>query len=247
MRAWLVTMAAVLVVACGANEPQDREFSLQIRDGQLADSRESLEVRRGDRVTLAITSDAGVKLHLHGYDISASAAPENTATIELTANASGSFPLTIHRRSSFNQDTGHGSHAATVPASDGMSVAIAVHADAVDGFNVHIMPKGFTFSPERVNEAHVPGEGHAHIYLDGVKLGRVYGPYYHLTGVEAGEHDVKVTLNANSHEGYARAGEPVAAVAVIAGEASSAGAEHGDDHSEHGEEEATLLRLEVRP
>ena len=245
MRAGLILFAGVLLVGCGASQPQDRQFSLQVQGGTLADGGDSLEVSRGDRVTLAVSSDASVELHLHGYDITASAAPERPASIAFTANATGSFPLTVHRLSAPEQGSSHASHAETVPAPEGMGVTIAVHADAADGFNVHIMPTGFTFSPERVNEAHVAGEGHAHIYLDGVKLGRVYGPYYHLTGVPAGEHEVRVTLNANSHEGYARDGEQLAATAVVVG----ADADHADDHEhgDHDEEEATLLRLEVRP
>ena len=38
------------------------------------------------------------------------------------------------------------------------------------------------FAPENVNQADVDGQGHAHIYVDGEKVSRVYGERFHLTG-----------------------------------------------------------------
>ena len=49
----------------------------------------------------------------------------------------------------------------------------------------------------------MPGTGHAHVYINGVKLGRLYGHWMHLTGLKAGEHTIKVTLNSNDHQDYA--------------------------------------------
>lgn len=43
------------------------------------------------------------------------------------------------------------------------------------------------------------GEGHAHIYIDDVKIGRVYGEWYHLAtanlNLSPGSHVVRVDLN----------------------------------------------------
>lgn len=103
-------------------------------------------------------------------------------------------------------------HATTIEAATAMSVAVSVTEDLLAGANVHIMAEGFTFSPENVNGAHVEGEGHAHIYVDGVKIGRTYTPWFYLKDITPGEHEIRVTLNANSHEEYAIDGENVQAV-----------------------------------
>ena len=105
-------------------------------------------------------------------------------------------------------------HAQVVETSD-MSVGVTAEVDPIDGINVHISPTGFSFAPERVNQADIDGEGHAHIYVDGEKVSRVYGERFHLKGVGPGEHEIRVTLNANSHGEYAVDGQPVQAVTQI--------------------------------
>ena len=93
-----------------------------------------------------------------------------------------------------------------------MSVALIVTTDPISGANVQILTEGFTFAPENVNGAHVEGEGHAHIYVDDVKISRVYTPWYHLGSLTPGEHEIRVTLNANSHQEYAIGGTNVEAI-----------------------------------
>ena len=92
--------------------------------------------------------------------------------------------------------------AAAVEAPEGMSVSLHVEADAVSGLNVRLTTTGFTFRPQSVNAEDEPGTGHAHLYVDGTKITRLYGPYYHLAGVPPGEHEVRVALNTNSHADY---------------------------------------------
>ena len=96
-----------------------------------------------------------------------------------------------------------------------MSVEVTAEADPIDGINVRISPQGFVFAPENVNQADMAGEGHAHIYVDGEKVDRVYGERFHLTGVAPGEREIRVTLNANSHSAYAVDGQVVQAVTQI--------------------------------
>ncbi len=102
-------------------------------------------------------------------------------------------------------------HGGTTEAENAMSVSVQVLADSVSGVNVRIAPQGFTFAPGNVNGTHVDGEGHAHIYVDGVKISRVYTPWYYLGDVEPGDHEIRVTLNANSHNEYTFNGEKVEA------------------------------------
>jgi hypothetical protein len=77
--------------------------------------------------------------------------------------------------------------------------------DAIDGYNVQILVQNFTFTPAAINRAVVPNEGHAHIYINGVKIARVYGNWYHLPSSSffLGGNALTVTLNANDHSTWA--------------------------------------------
>ncbi len=48
-------------------------------------------------------------------------------------------------------------------------VSIEVVKDALVGWNVYVAVENFRFAPERVNQANIPNEGHAHLYLNGKK------------------------------------------------------------------------------
>jgi len=81
--------------------------------------------------------------------------------------------------------------------------------------NVHIMTENVTFAPENVSGKHVPGEGHAHVFVDGVKISRAYGQWYHIPRLKPGKHTIRVTLNTNAHEEYTVDGEVVAATDTV--------------------------------
>ncbi|MXZ45566.1 MAG: hypothetical protein F4Z08_01005 [Chloroflexi bacterium] len=110
-----------------------------------------------------------------------------------------------------------GTHAmvAAVEAPEDMSVSLHVEPDSVSGLNIHLTTTGFTFTPESVNADDDPGTGHAHLYVDGVKITRLYGPYYHLVGVTPGEHEIRVALNTNSHADYIQGTKLVDAVRTV--------------------------------
>lgn len=95
------------------------------------------------------------------------------------------------------------------------SVEIEILEDPKSGWNVHIITENFEFNPEGASKEHVDGEGHAHVYLDGVKLNRVYSEWYHIAKIEPGTHEIRVTLNANSHEDLEVNGEQVEAIETI--------------------------------
>lgn len=96
-------------------------------------------------------------------------------------------------------DADHGEVLSLAPSATAPTLAITVEADPVSGHNLHIGVENFTFSPENASLDHIDGEGHAHVYINGVKLGRFYGPWVHLDGLPEGEVTVEVTLNANDH------------------------------------------------
>lgn len=88
------------------------------------------------------------------------------------------------------------------------SVMIHPSRDSNGGWNLHIMTKNFKFTPGNAGATDVPGEGHAHLYVNGKKVGRVYGEWFHLL-IPKGENKIKVTLNTNSHKDYFKDGEQI--------------------------------------
>lgn len=145
---------------------------------------------------------------------------------------------------------GHDHHHGTIESETPMRVSIEVLADAKSGYNLTITTEGFTWAPERASTAHVPGEGHGHLYINGAKVARLYGPHFHIPSelLRAGPNEITVTLNANSHEDYVYQGELVAATAVVtvAGtlghEHHTHEAHHHHDHDHGGEGVAGLER-----
>ncbi|MBX9738660.1 MAG: hypothetical protein K2X62_01225 [Beijerinckiaceae bacterium] len=88
--------------------------------------------------------------------------------------------------------------------------------DPSSGWNLHMVTENFAFSPRNASLAHIPGEGHAHVYIDGVKLGRFYGPWVHLDNLPEGDVTVEVTLNANDHRLLGVNGRPLSETVTIA-------------------------------
>lgn len=95
------------------------------------------------------------------------------------------------------------------------TVALIATADPKEGWNLHITTTNFTFTPEQAGGANVPGTGHAHVYVDGVKVGRAYGAWYYLGALPEGKHVISVSLNTNDHMDYAVQGKTIEASAEV--------------------------------
>ncbi len=95
------------------------------------------------------------------------------------------------------------------------AVSIKVEKDALAGWNVYVAVENFRFAPELVNQVNTPNEGHAHLYLNGRKITRLYGTAFHIDGMKPGENVVSVSLNANDHSDLVLGGEPIQAEALI--------------------------------
>jgi hypothetical protein len=93
------------------------------------------------------------------------------------------------------------------------AVAIELVPDSMSGYNLRMMTENFTFTPEGEGDAPKPNEGHAHVYINDVKVGRAYGEWYHLPGslFTPGKNTVMVTLNANEHSDWAYEGGHIGA------------------------------------
>lgn len=97
------------------------------------------------------------------------------------------------------------------------SVSHLIFPDVMGGYNVQILPVNFKFTPASINRAPQDNEGHAHIYVNGVKLARVYSNWYHLSGASLapGENEVRVTLNANDHSEWTVNGVPISSTVKV--------------------------------
>ncbi len=143
----------------------------------------------------------------------------------------------------------HGDHASTLDVADGApvpAVEIALDPTDTDGlYNLSVTLTNFTITPENIDGDPVDNEGHMHLLIDGVKIGR-FTDLETTVQVPDGEHLVEVELNANDHSAYAVDGTPIRAGLTVsgAGEASAIGdtmvlasddGHGGDDHDhDHG-------------
>ncbi len=84
-----------------------------------------------------------------------------------------------------------------------------------DGWVVEVQAQDFEFTPDMADGLHVPGTGHGHLYLNGLKLQRLYAPTARIGPLPPGQHDVRVTLNTNDHRAYVVGDTPVTANAII--------------------------------
>ncbi len=111
---------------------------------------------------------------------------------------------------------GHHHDTLEIPAGQPVpTVQIVVHPDAVQGWNLEIQTSHFRFAPELINQTNQLGTGHGHLYINGEKQGRIYGPWLHLAQLPPGPNTITVSLNANGHEALTYNGQPIAATVVI--------------------------------
>ncbi|MQF70065.1 hypothetical protein FIM12_07015 [SAR202 cluster bacterium AD-804-J14_MRT_500m] len=104
----LIIAVSIILAGCQADDPKDRSIRLDIQNGKLSDSTSFLVVNQDDTVSLLITSDETIKLHLHGYDLERTIAPGSTENLKFEATATGSFPITMHTISDYENGGSHG-------------------------------------------------------------------------------------------------------------------------------------------
>ena len=94
-----------------------------------------------------------------------------------------------------------------------------VQKDPTGGFNVQVVTTNFVWRPEMASMQHVPGEGHAHVYLDGRKIMRIYNEWFHLNtyqfSTKPGEQLLSIEFVGNDHAPYTIQGLPVGAEQIV--------------------------------
>ena len=257
----LCIIALPLLVACGTSAPTNGDvvpIVMKISERSTTLTREDLQVKQGDTISFRFTADEAGEVHLHGYDLTAEVSPEQAGELIFEASTAGAFAINFHV---LGGDPLH-SDTKTVVSETPVSVAITAEPDADGGVDVSIVTEGFRFAPDLVDQAHTPGAGHGHIYVDGVKLGRVFEPEYRIEQLPAGEREIRVTLNTNDHSDLAYDGKKLEATTTVmvpdAGQGHVGGANsdsHNGGHSHGGQgrnerevvAEVHLGNLEVYP
>ena len=91
----------------------------------------------------------------------------------------------------------------------------AIHEDPVGGWNLNLMTSNFTFDAAAAGRENAEGHGHAHVYVNGMKLGRVYGDWYHIGTLPLGRNEVSVSLYANDHSGLSAGGSKITSTVTV--------------------------------
>jgi hypothetical protein len=96
---------------------------------------------------------------------------------------------------------------------------LGIQKDPTGGFNVHVVTTNFAWRPEMASMQHVPGEGHAHVYLEGRKIMRIYNEWFHLNtyqfSTRAGEQLLSIEFVGNDHAPYTIQGLPVGVEQIV--------------------------------
>lgn len=157
------------------------------------------------RLLLASTTLACITiLHSAGF-----AKTENVYADNLYAN-------TLHDSAGTHSDGMHEHKKMQIPTGQLVpSVDLIVHPDAIKGWNLEVKVSNFKFAPENINKKSNSKEGHAHLYINGKKLTRLYGSWYYLASLGAGFNKITVTLNANGHEELVHNGQLIEDTEII--------------------------------
>jgi hypothetical protein len=96
---------------------------------------------------------------------------------------------------------------------------LEIQKDPTGGFNVQVITSNFVWRPEMASMEYVPGEGHAHVYLDGRKIMRIYNEWFHLNtfqfSTKPGEQLLSIEFVGNDHAPYTIQGLPVGAEQIV--------------------------------
>ena len=79
------------------------------------------------------------------------------------------------------------------------TIIASIQKDPVGGWNLNLQTTNFTYNAAAAGLKNKQGEGHAHVYVNGMKLARIYGDWFHIGSLPQGHNMILVTLNANDH------------------------------------------------
>ena len=91
------------------------------------------------------------------------------------------------------------------------SVNLEIYEDNIDGYNLFIKLENFILTPMDVGKKNKSNSGHMHLYVNDIKIGRVYSNWFHIPGryFNLKENIIRITLNSNLHDSFAINGNPI--------------------------------------
>ena len=104
----LILMAVIVLILGGLffllrpdtpeSAPRDRTFDVSIEGGEM--SPDEISADKGDTVTLRVSSDSPMELHIHGYDVEQAVEPGQEARLRFEADLTGRFEIEDHESES---------------------------------------------------------------------------------------------------------------------------------------------------
>lgn len=82
------------------------------------------------------------------------------------------------------------------------SLTLRVMEDPVAGWNLQLVTENFTFAPFHAGINHIPGEGHAHLYINDQKITRILCTWHHIPELAQNNNTIRVVLSTNDHNYY---------------------------------------------
>ena len=123
-----------------------------------------------------------------------------------------------HHENSLEESAHDMHHHKTVMIEEGQAIPnvdLVVYEDAVKGWNLEIKLDNFQLTPQDVNRENQVNQGHAHLFINGKKVTRIYGNWYYLETLPVGSNEVKVSLNTNAHESLMYQGEMIEDIEIV--------------------------------
>ena len=120
--------------------------------------------------------------------------------------------------------------AAVPPDAPVPALSLAIYRDAMSGFNLQLITEHFALTPPPQGQMDMAQlmalstdslsgyvEGHAHLYVNGVKIQRLYGNHVHLPAslLQAGVNQITVTINNHGHMYWAVDGRQILATVFL--------------------------------
>ena len=197
LRVFGIAIFFAVVIGCGSSDGDSLEnspsitvgentarFDIIINSGELAGDDDIFRIKKNENVSLNFSSDADIKVHLHGYDLEKTVYSGNDQTMEFKANATGRFVITSHGIEAENREHGsHSAHSGPDPDPD-------AHAAL---FESETLTSGDIFSyrlPMKIENTTIPYHDHmSHGAVGSIEVSSHHGESGNiLVTVKSGEH-----------------------------------------------------------
>ena len=86
-------------------------------------------------------------------------------------------------------------------------IQLSVFRDAIDGVNVNVKVQNYLLNaPDTVEADSEVLQGHAHVFVNGIKKQRLYGDNIHIPNewLKKGVNQIAISLNSHQHENWVK-------------------------------------------